>query len=308
MPAEPDLPSGHTESTLKKSTDRQVVETPIGCDAVCSKYTPEADTGLGPAVWRKMVTRAWRSRELTWRLILRDFGVRYRQSLLGPLWVVASILIPTAIFIWLNHSQVLPIAGTPLPYPLFLLVNLTIWQLFSSAVASATQSLVGASTLITKLRLPLESLVVASATHSILDFLVRVLVLCIAFPLVGYVPNARIVFVIPLLLPLVLFTLGVGLLLSLLNALVRDPGHVVNHVLSLLMFLSPVLYPIDGRHSWVLRLNPVAPFLQMAQDLSTTGRISSPESYLAASVFGVIFFLSAWRAFVATSARIAERI
>lgn len=271
-------------------------------------YTAFAGTGLGPAVWRMMACRLWRSRELTWRLILRDFSVRYRQSVLGPSWAVISVLVPAGIFFWLNHSQVLPMAPTPLPYPLFLLVNLTVWQLFASGIASATQSLVTASSLITKLNFPLEALVLASAAQSLVDLSIRIVFLAVAFFVLGYAPHPAIALVVPLLLPLFLLTLGLGLLSSLLNALMRDPGQMLGLMLTFLMFLSPVLYPIDGTHKWATRLNPITPFLQMAQDLSTTGHLSSPGHYLLASVLSVVLFLVAWRVFVATSVRIAERI
>ena len=59
------------------------------------------------------------NRELTWRLFLRDFSARYRQSVLGYVWAILPALVTTATFTWLNRTHVLPIAGTTLPYPVF---------------------------------------------------------------------------------------------------------------------------------------------------------------------------------------------
>jgi lipopolysaccharide transport system permease protein len=279
-----------------------------GLESFTTTYTADAGIGLGPAVWRTMARRTWESRELIWRLILRDFRIRYRQSLLGPTWAVISVLLPTAIFFWLNRAQVLPMAPTRLPYPLFLLLNLTVWQLFASGIASATLSLTTASSLVTKMSFPLEALVLAGVAQSVLDFLIRVVVLVAAFLVVGPLPPWASALITPLLLPLLFLTIGIGFLASLLNALMRDLGQILTLLLTFMMFLSPVLYPIDASHTWAGLLNPVTPFLQMAQDLSTTGHLSSPTHYLVASAFAIVFFLVAWRLFIATSVRIAERI
>src|SRR5262249_28207435 len=149
----------------------------------------------------------------------------------------------------------------------------------ASGIASATQSLVTASSLITKLNFPLESLVLASTAQCVVDLGIRIALLAAAFLIQGYAPNPAIALVVPLLLPLYLLTLGLGLLASLLNALMRDPGQILSLLLTFLMFVSPVLYPIDASHTWAVRLNPIVPFLQMAQDLSTTGRLSAPVHY-----------------------------
>jgi ABC-type polysaccharide/polyol phosphate export permease len=162
--------------------------------------------------------------------------------------------------------------------------------------------------LIARVNVPLEALVLASVVQSLVDLAVRVILLACGFIILSHSPHPAIVLVVPLLIPLFLLTLGVALISALLNAVLRDVGQAINLWLTFLMFASPVLYEIDSRHVWASRVNPIAAFLEMAQDLSTVGYLASPTTYLAASSGSVLLFLVAWRLFVAASLRIAERI
>ena len=151
-PVETAAPSGD------KSRERKVV------------YTPHGHLGIGLGAWREMTQELVESRELTWRLFLRDFSARYRQSVLGYIWAIVPALVTTFVFTWLNRSHVLAIEGTKLPYPVFVLLGMTVWQLFSGGLTNATQSMVGASALITKINFPRETLVIAAFGQAIFEF------------------------------------------------------------------------------------------------------------------------------------------
>src|SRR5579883_2599897 len=146
-------------------------------------YTPHGHLGMGLSAWYEMLKELIDSRELTWRLFLRDFSARYRQSMLGYLWAVVPSLVTAATFSYLNRSKVLPIAGTHLPYPVFVLLGMTVWQLFATGLTSATQSLVNAGSLITKINFPRETLVLAAFGQSLFQFLIGIVLVGIAFPL-----------------------------------------------------------------------------------------------------------------------------
>src|SRR5262249_8984844 len=162
------------------------------------------------------------SRELTWRLYLRDFSARYRQSLLGYIWALIPALVTTATFTWLNRANVLPIKGTHLPYPVFVLLGMTTWQLFANGLTGATQSLVNAGTLITKINFPRETLVLAAFGQSIFEFVVRAVLIAAAFLLYRVTPAWTVILIPLALIPLCLFTLALGFVFSLLNGVLRD--------------------------------------------------------------------------------------
>jgi lipopolysaccharide transport system permease protein len=257
-----------------------------------------------------MVRELYDSRELTWRLFQRDFSARYRQSILGYVWAVVPILVAVATFSWLNRANVLPIAETALPYPVFVLLGMTVWQLFAAGVAGATQSLVNAGSLITKINFPRETLVLAAFGQSLFEFGIRAVLVVMAFAVYGVSPAWPVVLIPFAIIPLCLFTVGLGYLLALANGVMRDTGQTSTLVLTFWMFLTPVVYPAPaaGLPTLLSVLNPVSPFVIAAQDLATLGYLSHPHSYGIGTVLSVIVFLLGWRVFHLTEPRIAERV
>jgi lipopolysaccharide transport system permease protein len=255
-----------------------------------------------------MFREIWESRELSWRLFLRDFSARYRQSVLGYLWAVLPALITTFTFTWLNRAKVLPIGETDIPYPVYVLIGMTVWQLFASGLTGTTQSLVNAGGMITKINFPRETLVLAAFGQSVFDFLIRLVVLAGAFAVYRVVP-AWTVLLLPLaMIPLCAFTLALGLVAALINGVMRDMGQFITFVLTFWMFLTPVVYPAPKAGSLITTLNPVSPFVIAAQDLCNKGYLTQPGPFAIASVISVVALLIGWRIFHLTETRIAERV
>ncbi|HLJ56323.1 MAG TPA: ABC transporter permease [Chthonomonadaceae bacterium] len=271
-------------------------------------YTPHGHLGIGLAAWREMILELVASRELTWRFLMRDISARYRQSVFGYLWAILPALLTTVTFTWLNRANVLPVKGTTLPYPVFVLLGMSVWQLFATGLTNATQSLVNAGTLISKIGFPRETLVIAAFGQSVFDSLIRIALLAAAFALYRVVPSPAVVLIPVMLVPLCLLTLGLGLLFALLNGVLRDMGQMVTFGLMFGMFLTPIVYPAEGVKSWLMGLNPVSPFVIAAQDLTTKGHLSQPAAYAGATLFSAAVFLVAWRIFHLTEPRIAERV
>ena len=283
--------------TNGKAREREVIYRPTGTD------------GIGLAAWREMVSEMVDSRELTWRLFLRDFSARYRQSVLGYVWAILPALVTTATFTWLNRTHVLPIAGTTLPYPVFVLLGMTVWQLFASGLTNATQSLVGASALITKINFPRETLVISAFGQAVFEFFIRIFLLVAAFIIYHVVPAWTVILIPLAMIPLCLLTLGLGCIFALVNGVLRDAGQVVTFLLTFWMFLTPVVYPVKpGSHSLLNVLNPVSPFVIAAQDLTSSGHLTQPLNFAIGCAVSVIIFLMGWRVFHLTEPRIVERV
>ncbi|MBC7529418.1 MAG: ABC transporter permease [Chthonomonadaceae bacterium] len=273
-------------------------------------YTAHGHLGVGMGAWREMFTELWETRELTWRLYLRDFSARYRQSLLGYVWAVLPALITVATFTWLNRTNVLPVKGTPLPYPVFVLLGMTVWQLFASGLTNSTQALVGASALITKINFPRETLVIAAFGQAVFDFFIRLFLLAGAFVIYRVTPSPAILLMPLVLLPLCCLTLGLGLLSALLNGVLRDVGQIITFLLTFWMFLTPVVYPAstEGSKALLNVLNPVSPFVIAVQDLTIVGHLTQPGNFAIGCVVSVVVLLLGWRLFHLTEPRIVERI
>jgi len=273
-------------------------------------YSPNSHLGMGLGPWREMGRELVDSRELTWRLFLRDFSARYRQSVLGYIWAIVPSLVTAATFTLLNRSSVLTIRGTGLPYPLFVLLGMTVWQLFSVGLTNATQCLVLAGPLITKISFPRETLVLAAFGQSVFQFLIGLVLVTLAFVIYHTVPAWTVIFIPLAVLPLCLLTIGLGFLFALINGVIRDAGQMITFVLMFGMFLTPVVYPAPthGAKALINVLNPVSPFVNAAQDLASRGHLTQPGFYAIGCLVSLFVFLFSWRVFHLTETRIAERV
>jgi len=273
-------------------------------------YTPDAHLGFGWHVWRDMARELIQSRELMWRLFLRDLSARYRQSVFGYVWAVMPAIVTVATFTYLKGSGTLPIGETNMPYPAYVLLGMSVWQLFATGLTRTTQSLVQASAIITKINFARETLVLAAFGESIFNFLIRIVLIGVVFAWFRVVPTWTIIFVPFVLIPLALMTVGFGFMLSIANGVFRDIGNSLTLLLTFAMFLTPVIYPPPTQWPKVLinYLNPVSPFIIATRDLITKGTLSQPDGLLYASVAGLVVFLVAWRIFHLAMSRIAERV
>jgi len=260
--------------------------------------------------WREMAISLFRSRELIWRLFVRDSSAKYRQSLLGILWALLNPIITVGIFVFLNRAGILNIGETSVPYPVFALTGLSIYGIFSTGLSVCSNSIIGAGSMVVKINFPKISLVIASMGQSLVDFLVRLSLITLLFIIYGITPGWTL-FIFPFaVLPLVLLTLGLGLILSLLAGVFRDVIHLVSFFTTLFLFMMPVLYPapqagiLAALNAW----NPLSHLIVGCRDILISGSFSDPHGFLWASVFSIFLFLISWRIFFISETRIAERV
>lgn len=213
--------------------------------------------------WREL----WRYRELVAFLALRDVRVRYKQAAFGMLWALVQPLAALAVFVVVFDR----LAGVPsdgVPYPLFALVGMTFWTLFSGGVNAATTSLVANSALVTKVYFPRVAAPLASVLPRLVDFGVTLVLLALLLLVTGVLPGPQVV-----LLPLVALwavglAFGVGLTLATVQVRFRDAHHALTLLVQLWLYASPVAYPsslVPAQWRWAYALNPVAGLLDTAR-------------------------------------------
>jgi lipopolysaccharide transport system permease protein len=274
-------------------------------------YEPDKFIRMGFfAIWKEMLLNLFQSRELIWRLFLRDFSAKYRQSLLGILWAIINPLITVGIFVFLNRSGILNIGETSIPYPVFALIGISIYGVFSTGLPACSNSIIGAGPMVVKINFPKISLVIAAMGQAVVEFSVRLVLIAAVFIIFGIVPKWTSIFLPVALLPILLLTLGIGLFLSLLVGVFRDIIHVVPLFTTLLLFLVPALYPAPqaGLLVTVNRWNPLSHLIIGCRDIITSGGLSNPSGFLWASIFSILIFLISWRVFFLSEPRIAERV
>jgi lipopolysaccharide transport system permease protein len=250
-------------------------------------------------------------RELIWRLMVRDISARYKQSILGVLWAFLTPLVTVIVFVWAKNKNMLPIGITAIPYPAYVFLGQMVWLLFAQGIMVAANSLVGASTLLTKINFPREVLLLSALGQTIFDFLIRIPILLLIFLWTGFLPHVTIVVAPLALIPLLLLTLGIGFFASLFNAILRDVSTGLGLLLIIGMLVTPVIYPPPTTWPlsfWINHINPVSGYLIAIQDLITTGTLSNPSAYISAVLLSIIIFFTGWRFFHMVEPKIAERI
>lgn len=274
-------------------------------------YSPDRVLKVGFfAVWKEMFLTLFQSRELIWRLFLRDFNAKYRQSLFGILWVVLNPLIIVGIFIYLNKSGIFNIASTNIPYPAFALVGLTVWTLFATGLTASCNSIVSAGIMVTKINFPKSSLVISSIGQAVVEFIVRLGLTVIVFLIYKVTPSWTTIFLPLVVIPFFLLTLGLGFLLSLLNGVFRDTVNIVTLFTTFFLFLMPVLYPTpeSGLFAIINNWNPLSHLIVACRDIVFIGKFTNPAGFWYSSLFSLFVFLFCWRFFYLAETKIAERI
>lgn len=247
---------------------------------------------------------------LTYQLFKRDFLALYKQSVIGILWAIIVPLISVATFIILNRAGVFSIGDIDIPYPLYAILGMSFWQLFSSGLIACTNSLVMAGPMVVKINFSRKSIVIASFGKSVISFLVQLILAAILFIIYGIIPDIAILLIPFLLIPIILFTLGIGFILSLLNGIMRDIGNVISSIIVFLLFLTPVLYakPSTGLLTKITNYNPLYYLISTPREFLLTGNISEWKGYLISSIISIIIFILCLVIFHLTEARITERI
>ncbi len=230
----------------------------------------------------------WRYRELLRNLIRRELKVKYKGSALGFVWTLVNPLLYLVVFSVV--FQVILESGIP-DYGLLLLSGLLVWTLFSSALGTATASIVANGALVTKVWFPREILPIAAIGAAVVNFFFQALVLVAALAVFRHEPAWRFLpLLVPALAVLLLLALALGLALSALNVRYRDVGHLLELGLLAWFWMSAIVYPFLqisdklGDKSWAVLLNPVIPvivtFQKALYNPAPESRVLPPEAGL----------------------------
>lgn len=235
-------------------------------------------------------------RELLVQMTSREIKSRYKQSILGYFWVILNPLAQMLVMSF-AFSVILRIptnASSHIPYSIFLFVALLPWNLFANSLASACGSLVGSASLITKVYFPRTILVVSTLIAKVVDFLFALIVLIIYMIAYQIPVNANILWVIPIFLIQQIFTLGLSLFFAASNLLYRDIQYLLSLILTLWLYLTPVIYPADivpDRFKIFFQLNPMAVIINAYRQTILGGGAPNYSSLAIALLISLIVLL-----------------
>ncbi len=273
-------------------------------------YTPESQIRAPLRLTAAMSQDLLASRELAWRLFLRDLSAQYRQSLFGVLWAFAPPLVTGLIFILLQSRKVINFGDTDIPYPLFVMVGTILWQLFTESLNAPLKAVTAAKPMLVKINFPREALILSAFYMLLFNLLIKSLVIAVFFIIFGVQPTWGLLLAPAAVFALVFLGMCIGLLLTPIGLLYTDVATSIPIILQIFFFATPVVYPPPETFplSLLAVINPVSPPLIAARDLITKGYVSNWDSFLVIAGVTLVLLLLGWVIYRLALPIIIERI
>jgi ABC-type polysaccharide/polyol phosphate export permease len=258
---------------------------------------------------RALIAEQIEYRELLMQMTRRDLLLRYKQTVMGFGWAIFMPLVNTVIFS-VVFTRVAPIE-TGLPYPLYAFTGLLAWNFMAASLRFAVVSLTGNANLVTKIYFPREVFPFSAVLVSLVDTAIASIVLVALMAWYGVVPTWTIVLLPVVVLIHVTLTAAIALLLAMGNLFYRDIKYLFDVVLSIAMFATSVVYPVDrigGVLGKILALNPVTTIIDAYRSVLLRGELPPAGPFLAAAVISVLLLMTAWALFHRGELAFAENI
>ena len=242
----------------------------------------------------------WRYRDLLFMFVKRDFTALYKQTILGPLWFVIQPLLSTFMFVVIFDR----IAGIPtdgVPSALFYLSGLVVWNYFATCLNNTSVTFTNNANLFGKVYFPRIIAPLSNVLSALINFGIQLAIL-VAF--VAYFCLFKgltlhfngYLFLIPFVLLLVAsLGLGLGLIISALTTKYRDLVYLVSFGVQLLMYATPVIYPLSflkGKYKLFILANPITPLIESFRHaVLGVGEVSAGYLLYSLAVTMLILFL-----------------
>jgi lipopolysaccharide transport system permease protein len=253
-----------------------------GCEVL---YTPESQLRKPREFLRRLTSDVRGSRELAWRLLVRNISAQYRQTMLGYVWAVLPPLATTALWLFLDAQQVVSFESPGVPYPIFLLTGLVLWQTFVDALGAPLRIATEARPMLAKINFPREALLFTAVGEVGFNFVIRLVLLSAAYVWFGVSVPLTAVLAPVGMVALVALGIMFGVLLVPLGLLYKDFGQGIVLFTQFWLYLTPVVYPPPPNWPASLEnwLNPVSPLLLTTRDWLLMGQTAHARAFCAVS-------------------------
>ncbi|OFZ51863.1 MAG: phosphate ABC transporter permease [Bdellovibrionales bacterium RIFOXYB1_FULL_37_110] len=201
----------------------------------------------------------WHYRELFYFLAWRDILVRYKQTVIGILWVIIRPLLTMIVFTVI-FGKIAKLPSEGVPYPLLVFSAMLPWQFFSNALLDSSNSLIGNANMISKVYFPRLVMPTSAVIVSFADFVISFSILIMVMIWYRFTPSLNILFLPFFIFITFMAALGAGLFLCALNVKYRDFRYVVPFVIQLGLYISPVGFSshiVPENYKLLYALNPM---------------------------------------------------
>lgn len=228
---------------------------------------------------QEMLASVWRNRGLISVLVERDVVGRYRGSFFGILWSFFNPLfmlgVYTFVFTVVFKARWAGGTNSKTEFALLLFAGLIFFNLFAECVSRAPGLILSNANYVKKVLFPLEILPWTALGSALFHGLVSLGVWLLAYIAVFGIPHLTVMLLPITVLPLIMFTMGVTWFLASLGVYLRDVSQVVAIAVTILLFLSPIFYPVSSlpqQYRSLLMLNPLSPAIEQVRDILFWGK------------------------------------
>jgi len=263
-------------------------------------YTPHSSLSSPGKMVRDLLGDLFASRELAWRLAIRDISAQYRQAMLGILWAFILPLVNTMTWIFLSESGIVSLGETSIPYPVYVFAGTMLWQILIDAVNAPLTETMAARAMLSKLNFPREALILSGIYKTLFNALIKVFLVIFAIMFFGIFPTWSLLWLPVGVFSLILTGTAIGLLITPVGILYTDIGKAIPMFMQFLMYVTPVVFamPEGGLAGLIFRLNPFSYLILTARDWVTGIPIEYLNEFLivnAASFVMLIIVLIIYR-------------
>ena len=262
-----------------------------------------------------MLKALWAYRSFVWSSVQREFHGKYRESLLGAFWSVASplamIIIYTVIFGQLMRSTLAGHEKTPFAFSIYLCAGVITWGLFAEMLGRLNSVFLEHGNLIKKANFPRICLPAIVTVSALLNFTIVFVFYLIFLAIIGHWPGWVVLAVVPLLILQILFALGLGVFLGTLNVFFRDIAQLTGVILQFWFWLTPIVYTfsaLPAQARALLKFNPLQPLMAAYQTIFLDKAMPDFSTLLPLSAITVFLLILSARFFLSRVGELVDEL
>lgn len=260
---------------------------------------PHANNSVSPANFSSSL---WRHRQLVWQMTQREVIGRYQGSIMGLAWSFFNPILLLAVYTFVfsvifKARWNVDVSGSNSDYAIILFVGLIVHGLFAEVVNRSPAMIMANANYVKKVVFPLELLPVIALSAALFHAIISTIVLVVAIVGLGGRIEWTVLLFPVVLMPFIIFVLGLSWMLSSVGVFLRDVGQTVGILTMVMMFLAPVVYPISAvpveLQPW-LAANPLTLIIQQSREVLVWGRL---PDWAGLGLYASFSFAFAWLGF-----------
>jgi len=260
--------------------------------------------------FRRMAGYLLEARHLAWQLTVRDIKGLYRQSFLGLGWAFIMPMANSIVWIFLQVTGIIRIESTGMAYPLFAFSGALLWSVFMESLQAPLTMTTNARSMLSKVRFPYEAIILSGIYQTLFNGMIKVALILVVFISFGIYPGLNLLLFPIAFLSLILMGTAIGLFLTPAGMLYTDVGRSIPIILQLLMYTTPVVFPIPSQ-GWIsvfFHYNPLTQIFMPCRDWLTGTATIYLSGFLIVNGVMILLLLFSWMVYRLVMPVIVERM